>query len=183
MSIFNAGVDRAMRGLVTWRMRPRIAYSATDTAVLIVTSGPGVHPDDIPNGARLMRWARAAGISAIVTSRDRPADCDAPDPPRGLPETVVILEPFPGLSAFTNPSVSATLADKHLDRVIIAGSRTDIEIDSTARDAIESGLHTTVVGDCCTGSSSAGHRATVDVTLPRLVHAVMNIDDLPAPTR
>ncbi|OZE93188.1 hypothetical protein CH299_27970 [Rhodococcus sp. 14-2686-1-2] len=202
MSIFNTAIDRTMRGLVTWRMRPQIAYGAKDTAIIVVTPRPNMHPDDLPNGARLMRWARNAGICVIITTTTRSADVDAPvspppssgdgldprlvaapDSPTVLAENEMALEPFPGLSAFTNPSLSTTLADRHLDRVIVVGSRTDIEIDSTARDALESGLHTTVIGDCCTGSSPAGHRATIDITLPRLVHAVMNIDDLPTPTR
>lgn len=54
----------------------------------------------------------------------------------------------------------------------------DIEIDSTARDATEAGLHVTVVSDCCIGSSPDRHEAAIVTTLPRLVHAVLTLEDL-----
>lgn len=198
MSVFNSSVDRVMRGLVARRMRPEIAYGPGDTAIVVVTPARKVRPDDLPNGMRLMRWARSNEVTVIMTSRDDLADIAEPWSPNTVPGKVVdlstdprtdlaanevMLAPFPGLSAFTNPALSTTLAARQLDRVIIVGSRTDIEIDSTARDALETGLHTTVISDCCTGFSPAGHQSTVDITLPRLVHAVLTIDELPALTR
>ncbi|MEV6657276.1 cysteine hydrolase family protein [Nocardia fluminea] len=200
MSVFNTSVDRLMRGLVVRRMRPQIRYDRGDTAIIVVTSARAVRPGELPNGEELMRWARAADISVFSTSTNQLADtgaspkrrsgdefddlpADALDLRSGLAANDVVLDPFPGLSAFTNPALLTALADRQLDRVIIVGSRTDVEIDSTARDATEAGLHTTVISDCCTGSSAVGHRATVDITLPRLVHAVLTLAELRALTR
>lgn len=188
-----------MRGFVRARMRPGITYAATNTAVILVAPQPDLSPD-IPSLVRLVGTARAAGIGVIYAPMGQAA-ADGPVSPSqqaindagllrpGSPGAAVhpglivaeddtVLEPFRGMSAFTNPALAATLADAGLDRVIIAGSRTDIEVDSTARDALEAGLHTTVISNCCTGSSRTGHLAAVTTTLPRLVHAVLTLDDI-----
>lgn len=178
MRVVNTSIDRLMRGLVTRRMRPHIVYSPKDTAIIVVTTAQNVRIGDLPNGVRLSKWARAADITVVSTSRGRLGGNGSTDPNAFRPPDEVALDSFPGLSAFTNPTLATTLADSGFDRAIVVGSRTDIEVDSTARDATELGMHTTVISDCCTGSSPAAHRATVDVTLPRLVHAVLTIAEL-----
>ncbi|MGY3555493.1 cysteine hydrolase family protein [Williamsia sp. R60] len=202
MSVFNTAVDRVMRGLVAWRMRPQNTYHPSHTAVIVVAPTHNTRPDSPPNGVRLRRWARKADITVIVASRDQSAAIDAAEqsadrgaggepvqPVQPVDESVdladneLLIAPFPGLSAFTNPALLAALTDRQIDRVIVAGARTEIEVDSTARDALEAGLHTTVVSDCCVGFSPAGHKSTIDITLPRLVHAVLTLDELTALTR
>lgn len=203
MSVVNTVLDRTMRGLVTVRMRHHTNYSATNTAVILVAPQQDLLAGTVSTVVRLVHMARGAGIRLICAPKAQPvADwavqtrsqrtiADAGLLRAGSPGADIhpalgplddgdVLQPFPGLSAFTNTALYATLAGAHLDHVIIAGSRTDIEVDSTARDATEAGLHTTVVSDCCTGSSPDGHRATVQTTLPRLVHAVVTLADLPA---
>lgn len=201
MTAVNQVMDRAMRGLVAARMRSQIAYTATDSVMILVAPQRDLIVGEASNLAQLVRTARAAGISVIYAPMAQP-DVGWKDPTpsqraisdagllrAGSPgaeihpalhaaEGDIVLPPFHGLSAFAHTGLALTLAGTRCDRVIIAGARTDIEIDSTARDATEAGLHTTVVSDCCTGSSREGHDATVTTTLPRLVHAVLTLDDL-----
>ncbi|MDZ7883970.1 MAG: isochorismatase family cysteine hydrolase [Mycobacterium sp.] len=200
MTVINQVADRAMRALVAARMRRRARYPAA-TAVLVVAPQQDLLTGAAPNLAQLLIMSRAAHLTVIYAPMARPAVDWAVQTPSqrtisdhdsiraGSPGATIhphlrpapddtVLTPFAGLSAFTNTALSETLATAHLDHVIIAGCRTDIEVDSTARDATEAGLHTTVVSDCCVGSSPQGHRATVTTTLPRLIHAVLTLDDL-----
>ena len=200
MTVVNQVIDRAMRGLVAVRMRSQIDYTASNSAVILVAPQRDLI-GDAPALAGLVNMARAAGISVIYAPMGQPTDgwtnptpsqqaindaglLRAGSPGADIHPTVapaeddIVMPPFTGLSAFTLPTLGLTLAGMHLDHAIIAGARTDIEIDSTARDATEAGLHTTVVSDCCTGSSPEGHHATVCTTLPRLVHAVLTFADL-----
>ncbi|WP_020102154.1 isochorismatase family cysteine hydrolase [Mycobacterium sp. 360MFTsu5.1] len=201
MTIVNQVMDRAMRGLVATRMRSQIAYTATDSAVILVAPQRDLLVGEASNQARLVRTARAAGISVIYAPMTQPYDgWTNPTPSQqaigdagllrpGSPgadihpalsaaEGDIVMPPFEGLSAFAHTALALTLASRQCDHVIIAGARTDIEVDSTARDATEAGLHTTVVSDCCTGSSREGHDGTVKTTLPRLVHAVLTLSEL-----
>lgn len=203
MTIVNDVADRAMRGLVAMRMRQRAPYPAANTAVIVVAPQRDMLGGAAANVAQLLGMARAARLGVIYAPLARPAahwgaqtpsqrsigDADLLRP--GSPGADIhpaltpgtddqVLQPFHGLSAFTNAALATTLAEAHVDHVLIAGSRTDIEVDSTARDATEAGLHTTIVSDCCAGSSPHGHQTTVRTTLPRLVHAVVTMADLPA---
>jgi nicotinamidase-related amidase len=200
VKVINQVADHAMRALVAARMRPRTRYPAA-TAVILVAPQQDLLAGAVPNVAQLLHMSRAAHLTVIYAPMARPAVDWAVQTPSqraisdhdslraGSPGAAIhpnlspatddtVLAPFAGLSAFTNTALGTTLAAAHLDHVIIAGCRTDIEVDSTARDATEAGLHTTVVSDCCVGSSPQGHQATVTTTLPRLVHAVVTLDDL-----
>lgn len=197
----NQAMDLVMRRFVGARMRPQIAYSATDTALIVVAPQRDLLVGGVSNLTQLVNTARTAGIRVIFAPMAAPGSAATGLPPgrqvladagllrvgspgADIPPDLgpidgdIVLPPFDGLSAFTEPTLSFTLAQAGLDRVLVAGARTDIEIDSTARDAIEAGLHTTVVSDCCTGSHPDAHRATIDITLPRLVHAVLPVAEL-----
>jgi nicotinamidase-related amidase len=201
LSATNHALDRSMRELVNKRMRPTIAYSPVDTAVILVAPQLDLLTGGVSNLATLLRAARGADIAVVYAPLAPPtqgsrhltvsqqaildADLLKVGSPGGQihPELAaarddIVLEPFTGLSAFTNPGLSTALENRGLHRVIIAGARTDIEVDSTARDATEAGLHVSVISDCCTGSSHDRHEAAVVTTLPRLVHAVLTLDDL-----
>jgi nicotinamidase-related amidase len=203
MSVANQTLDRGMRELVSRRMRPTIAYSSADTALILVAPQTDLLTGEVSRGvASLLRGARGTGIAVLYSPLAPPTEgrrllapsqkaiLDAALLESGSPGAQIhpdlaaehddiVLEPFTSLSAFVNPALLATLVDRELHRVIIAGARTDIEVDSTARDATEAGLHTTVISDCCTGSSLDRHQASVNITLPRLIHAVLTLADLP----
>lgn len=200
MSMVNHSMDRAMRLFVGMRMRPQLTYSAERTALILVAAQRGLLGDNVANMADLARLARSSGVTvihaplgvdvagsgcrtpaqqaildaAVIQSESPGADIH----PDLAAVSDIVLEPFTALSAFANPALSAALASHGVDRVIVAGARTEIEIDSTARDATEAGLHTTVVSDCCRGATPRGHQTTIGTTLPRLVHAVLTLDDL-----
>lgn len=201
MTALNHAVDLAMRRFVTAIMRKGRTYPATETALVLVATQTDLLTGDLAPLVQLAQSARELGITVIHAPMVRPP-ADKPNltpAHRALHEADqlragtpgaqfhpdltpsandVVLEPFTGLSAFSNIQLADTLSTRRLHRVIIAGARTDIEIDSTARDATESGLHTTVIADCCNGTSPDGHRMTVLTTLPRLVHAVLTLDEL-----
>ena len=81
--------------------------------------------------------------------------------------------PYGGLSAFAGTGLADDLCAVGVRRVAIAGALADIQVDSTARDAVELGFQTVLIADCCLASSDLDQKRTLTVTLPRLVHAVL----------
>jgi len=86
-----------------------------------------------------------------------------------------VLKPRTAISAFVGTGLMQSLQSRNISRLIVAGLRTDVEVDSTARDAAEHGFQTIVVSDACVGTTLANHEATLEMTLPRLVHAVLDV--------
>ena len=81
--------------------------------------------------------------------------------------------PHGGLSAFAGANLADRLRALGMKRLAIVGALADVQVDSTARDAVERGFQTVVVADCCLASSEVSRRRVLAVTLPRLVHAVL----------
>ena len=84
-----------------------------------------------------------------------------------------VRAPHHGLSAFAGTGLAEHLRTAGARRVAIAGALIDVQVDSTARDAVELGFQTVVLADCCLSSSDCDGERTLTVTLPRLVHAVL----------
>lgn len=56
-----------------------------------------------------------------------------------------------GLNGFINTHLEATLREKGIKRVVLAGAVTSVCIDSTGRSAAEKGFDVTVLSDCTSG--------------------------------
>jgi nicotinamidase-related amidase len=56
-----------------------------------------------------------------------------------------------GLNAFTGTELDATLQERGIKNVIIAGAVTSICVDSTGRSAFDRGYRVTILSDCTTG--------------------------------
>jgi nicotinamidase-related amidase len=201
----NRLANRAIAGLGAAAVRRQLAYAPIDTALLLVGPQPDLLPcaDTVAALTRLLTTVRAAGLPVIYVPAARPTPRDGirfPTPSQHAvfedellrpgstgagvhPELApsagdLVLAPHPRLSAFAQTGLAVSLSDLGIRRIVVAGARTDIEVDSTARDAVELGLQTTVVADCCTGTSPENHRATVSITLPRIVHGVLKLDEI-----
>ena len=201
----NRLANRVIAGLGAAAAHRQLAYDPSDTALLLVGPQPDLLPcaDTVAALTRLVTTVRAAGLLAIYVPAARPAPRDQisfPTPSQratvedGLlrpgstgagihPELAprdgdLVLAPHPRLSAFAQTGLATRLSDRGVRRIVLAGARTDIEVDSTARDGIELGLQTTVVADCCTGTSPENHRTTVSITLPRIVHGVLELNEI-----
>ena len=59
-----------------------------------------------------------------------------------------------GLDAFSNTRLEATLKERGLRRLALAGVVTSLCIDSTARSAVERGFEVTVLSDCTAGRTA-----------------------------
>jgi nicotinamidase-related amidase len=70
--------------------------------------------------------------------------------------------------AFTNTGLEKHLKDLGVTQVIIAGIATSIGVESTARQAHESGLHVTLVTDAMTDMHLEAHNNSVTRIFPRL---------------
>jgi nicotinamidase-related amidase len=200
MTAFNRLSNRAIKEFAARRLARELRYDPVDTAVLLV----GVQAELLTDAdavaaiGRLLSAARASGVRTYYS----PVEWATPEHgiayptpsqsglsalltattgvhPRLTPAANdVVLPPTARLSAFAETDLADRFADLGVCRVVLAGARTDIEIDSTARNAVELGLQTTVVADCCTGTTHAAHTATLEITLPRIVHGIVAVDDL-----
>jgi nicotinamidase-related amidase len=200
MAAFNRLSNRAVKQVAARRLARDLRYDPVDTALLLV----GVQAELLTEvGAvaaigRLLSAARASGLRTYYSpvgraTPERGIAYPTPSQSELLPlltattgvhprltpaDDDVVLPPNPRLSAFAGTDLADRFTDLGVCRVVVAGARTDIEIDSTARDAVELGLQTTVVADCCTGTTYVAHTATLEITLPRIVHGVVAVDDL-----
>jgi nicotinamidase-related amidase len=204
-SAFNRLANRAIAGFAAASVRRDVAYPPDETALLLV--GPQPHllrsADTVVALARLLAMARAAGLPVIFVPAAPPTSREGIRFPTPSQRAILVdgllmpgsagaeihrdLSPRPGevvmaprasLSAFARTGLATRLSELHIRRIVVAGARTDVEVDSTARDAVELGLQTTIAADCCTGTSRENHRATISTTLPRIVHGVLELDEI-----
>ena len=204
-TLFNRTANRAAKGLAVGMLRRQLSYGSDDTAVVLIGTQRDLLPD-VGMVARLVRLtaaARAAGLPVVYTlalpptpengiryptpsqrallagGLLRPGTPGADIHPDLTPQRDdVVMKPGAGLSAFAGMELGARLSALGAERIVVAGARTDVEVESTARDAVELGLQTTVVSDCCTGTSPWNHHASIATTLPRVVHGVLTLDHL-----
>ena len=99
-------------------------------------------------------------------------------PPILVKEHDLTVTPHTGLSAFTGTDFAEQLDAAGIERVIVAGAVTETTLDATARSAVERGMQVTVAADACIGSSTAAHDTHIQVTLPRVVHAVLDSKEI-----
>ena len=84
-----------------------------------------------------------------------------------------VRPPHMGMSAFAGTDLLDNLRAAGVARVAIAGALADVQVDSTARDAVESGFQTVVIADACLASSEANWSRVIETNLPRVAHAVL----------
>ena len=204
-SLFNRTANRAAKGLAVAILRRQLRYGSDDTAVEMVGTQRDVLADAavVARLVRLVAAARAAGLPVVYTLAVpptpengiryptpsqralladqllRPGTPGADIPSDLAPQRDdIVLKPGAPLSAFAGTELATRLLALGAERIVVAGARTDVEVESTARDAVELGLQTTVVSDCCTGTSPWNHHASIATTLPRVVHGVLTLDHL-----
>jgi len=64
-------------------------------------------------------------------------------------------------SAFVGTNLDLILRSLNCKSVLLAGVRTDICVDCTAKEAFMKDYHVAIVGDCCSGSSPEAHEAAL----------------------
>ena len=99
-------------------------------------------------------------------------------PPLVAQQHDLIVTPHSGLSAFTDTDLADQLDAAGIERVIVAGALTETTLDATARSAVERGMQVTVAADASIGSNAEAHNIHVQMTLPRIVHAVLDSDEI-----
>jgi nicotinamidase-related amidase len=202
-TLFNRTANRASKGLAVAALRRRLSYGSDDTAVVLVGTQRDLLADAgvIARLVSLTAAARAAGLPVVYALALPPIPENGirhPTPSQrallasellhpGTPGADVhpdlapqrgdiVMTPGATLSAFAGTQLAARLSALGAERIVVAGARTDVEVESTARDAVELGLQTTVVSDCCAGTSPWNHQASIATTLPRVVHGVLSLD-------
>jgi nicotinamidase-related amidase len=93
-------------------------------------------------------------------------------------ENDIIINDRQGISSFTSNIFKRSLLDKGIEHLLFAGPLTNISIDSSARDGVETDFHVTIVEDCCSGFSSDEYRTAIKTTLPRVTHTQSTLDEL-----
>jgi hypothetical protein len=161
---------RAAVALLLRRDRP----TATPTTTALLLVNPVVPLTDLDPAAtsemlRIASAARTAGwpvvIARTASARDTPA--------QALAGGDVELPRTSALSAFRRTNLHELLTARNIDRILVAGFPTNLDLDSTARHAVELDYHVSVLAGACAAHDSAAHTAAINVTLPRIVHAML----------
>ena len=200
MITFNSVANWLVKQLAVHGLARQLNYGPADTALVLVGTQPDLlcEPFIVANLGQLIKNTRAARVpivfspaapptaehgiahptpsqlSLLADSLLSPGSAAAQIHPRlGPAADDIVLAPRARLSAFAGTDLAMQLAGLGVQRVVVAGARTDIEIDSTARDAVEFGLQTTIIADCCAGTSPAAHDESIKVTLPRVIHGIL----------
>ncbi len=90
----------------------------------------------------------------------------------------IIINDRRGISTFTSNEFKRSLQDEGIEHLLFAGPLTNISIDSSARDGVETDYHVTIVEDCCSGFSMDEYRSAITTTLPRVTHSQSTLDEL-----
>jgi nicotinamidase-related amidase len=80
-------------------------------------------------------------------------------------------------NAFANTDLAFQLQIRGIDRVLIAGMRANTCVEATARQAVELGLHVTIVKDASGAFKWEEWVATMEVSGPSIVHAIVSTDE------
>ncbi|MDP6884266.1 MAG: cysteine hydrolase, partial [Rhodospirillales bacterium] len=67
-----------------------------------------------------------------------------------------------GLSAFSSSTLSAALAERRIENIIVCGVIAEFGIQATALQAMDLGYRPLIVGDCCAAMTHAAREATLD---------------------
>lgn len=204
-TLFNRITNRAVKRLADTMLRGRLSYLGGDTALVLVGTQPDLLADAavLARLVRLKAAARTAALPVVYAPALSPTPENGihnPTPSQRVlveskllrPGTAgadihpylapgmddIVMKPSPALSAFAGAALAEQLVALGAKRIVLAGARTDVEVDSTARDAVELDMQTTIVSNCCVGTSPANHSASTATTLPRVVHSVVTLDDL-----
>jgi hypothetical protein len=113
--------------------------------------------------------ARSAGSTVVIAHTASAA--------RGTTDALQVTDAehvaTTSLSAFRATILHELLTARGIDRLLVAGFPTNLDVDSTARHAVELGYHVTVLADACAADDRTAHATAIKVTLPRIVHAIV----------
>jgi biuret amidohydrolase len=169
---FSRLLDRPARAAVALLLRrDRSAADPSSTALVLVNPIAPLAERDPAAASELLRAtsaARGAGSTVVIARTASAAGSTAQALPVGDGELVTATT----LSAFRGTGLHELLTARDIDRLFIAGFPTNLAVDSTARHAVELGYHVTVFADACAAHDRAAHDAAIEVTLPRVVHAI-----------
>jgi hypothetical protein len=165
-------LDPPARAAVALLLRgDRRATNPASTALVLVNPVAPLTELDSSVASELLRaagGARSAG-STVVIARTASVSGGTTDAlPVGDAEHVATTS----LSAFRGTTLHESLTAHGIDRLLLAGHPTNLDVDSTARHAVELGCHVTVLADACAAHDRPAHTAAITVTLPRIVHAI-----------
>lgn len=90
----------------------------------------------------------------------------------------LVLEERMGLSIFSNTSLHKRLQIKGIEHLVFAGPLINITLDSSIRDAVELGYHSTLIKDSCAAFSLEEYRAAAEITMPRFCHAILSTSEI-----
>lgn len=151
-------------------------WSAGDTALLVL----GFQPDTVAalgaDGAlraarALLILARENGLLVVAARRERDATAFAANTPdwtwaRGLelPDAALVVS-FGGDNAFYRTGLEASLRQRGIRNLLIAGLPTEGLVHASQRTANDMGFECLTIADACQGTSTARHDAQLRITV------------------
>jgi hypothetical protein len=165
-------LDPPARAAVALLLRgDRLATNPSRTALVLINPIAPLTELDPSAASELLQAAGAArsADSTVVIAHTASA---AGSPTDTLPVSDAEHVATTSLSAFRGTGLHESLTARGIDRLLVAGFPTNLDVDSTARHAVELGYHVTVLADACAAHDRTAHTAAITTTLPRIVHAI-----------
>lgn len=109
---------------------------------------------------------------------DGSPDADFCEQVAPLPEELVVTKG--GVSAFAGTGLEQRLLAQGVSHLLLGGVVTNFVVESTARQAADSGFEVDVIEDLCAGHSEELHRFAIERTLP-LFARISRLDEIYPP--
>jgi nicotinamidase-related amidase len=166
-------LDAIVRRAVRVAMGRDGTAAPSSTALVLLNPDPGAlalaHRDPSAQLVDLLAEARELGVQIVFaqTISGCGSTLARTLAPLGTDFAVVTK----AASAFRS-ELDCALRRREIDRIVVAGVFTNVDIDATVRHAVELDYHVTVVETACAARTAAEHEGSVTVTLPRIAHRV-----------
>ena len=200
--MLNTLLNRLLNASIMRQMKDYHSYPAAKTAVVFVDAQQAFldgQPEVTDKMAQLQSLARSHKFHLIYAPYGGVLRQNYPSPAQrwmrdvlksqskgGNPAKAlvpqkdeIILKKRTALSAFYHSKLAAYLQKTGIEHLVMAGAYANLGLDSTLRDAVQWGYHTTILSDCC-GASSPEDAWAVTITAPRYAHLVCRLDEFAA---
>jgi nicotinamidase-related amidase len=161
---FTGPIAGQIRGSGVFDVIAACLAAARAAGILVVhvrhLADPGVR-DGAVESSRVLRGMRRLG--ALVPGTWGAEIVDEVAPVAGEP----VVDKH-RISAFAGTDLDRALRQAGIDSLVLSGVSTSFVVEGTARDAVDRGFRTAVVGDGCVDLQEESHRVALEFVLPML---------------
>jgi nicotinamidase-related amidase len=165
--VLNAVISDSVAAVGTLKNTLQLLENLTKTDTTIITTPIVFSPDyrELKHPIGILKT-----IQEIGAFKEGSRGSETIPEIEALGDRVIQIQGKQSLNAFSNTGLQATLKNRDIQNVVIAGAVTSVCIDSTARSAFEDGYSVTVLSDCTAGRTHAEQEMFCNSIFPVFSH-------------